>query len=302
MRHHRGFTFMELIVVIAIMAVLASLLLPALSQARERGRQTSCLANQRQIAQDITMVVQDNDEIYPPVATAWTGVDRGILRCPTQQAMQQDDEKPGEATTNDYLYSKFIAGKANGDIRRPTEEILCADGAPVEKDDTKRTANVFAAPGDLSFRHGDQFIATFCDGHTEILTEPPPLWVINVSDMRVFEQEALRSRYPALALFSAGMTDVTDPSGQPAPGLSKIVTTELAKRYRGQVKIVVVDNAEFPKLLARYDVTGATTVLLFQGGRETARVTASGSGEPTDYTEVQTLRKAILAAADPLRR
>ena len=61
MSRKRGFTLVELLVVISIIAVLVSILLPALNKAREAATGAVCLANQHQLGLAWFMYADDNE-------------------------------------------------------------------------------------------------------------------------------------------------------------------------------------------------------------------------------------------------
>lgn len=60
-----GFTLVELLVVIGIIALLISILLPSLSRAREMSHRTVCQSNLRTLAQAMTMYANQNGGRLP---------------------------------------------------------------------------------------------------------------------------------------------------------------------------------------------------------------------------------------------
>ena len=62
---NRGFTLIDLLVVVAIISLLAAILFPVFARARENARRASCMSNLKQIGLGFMMYVQDYDERFP---------------------------------------------------------------------------------------------------------------------------------------------------------------------------------------------------------------------------------------------
>ena len=182
MKTNSGFTLLELLVVIAIISILAALLLPAISSARNTAYKATCLNNLRQVGNTLLMYVQDYDDQLPhfdrgdteypkdccwyDTVDAYLGTEEDsnkVKQCPSARGKYyyrsfkmnerlEDNEEPTPSNPNPIYFRRLSS------IRNPSQRVLLFDGS----DTTSRFKGV---TGSVSGRHAAGANILFVDGH-----------------------------------------------------------------------------------------------------------------------------------------
>ena len=120
MKRNGAFSIVELLVVIAVIALLASLLLPVLSRAKESGRRAACINNLHQLELGLRFFVDENDSRYPPRSDSqhWPSQlsayfnNQRVLVCPNDRVPADDlAPRPGldpvDVAARSYVLNGF---------------------------------------------------------------------------------------------------------------------------------------------------------------------------------------------------
>jgi len=118
----------ELLVVIGIIALLISILLPALNAAKERANRVKCSSNLRQIGQGLLLYANDNKGIYPRTPATTAGSYTAFTGGGTSTAT--DPFAAGAVTINDVTAALFLLVR-NADIN---PEVFVCPSSNAEKD------------------------------------------------------------------------------------------------------------------------------------------------------------------------
>jgi prepilin-type processing-associated H-X9-DG protein len=188
----------ELLVVVAIIAILAAMLLPALQGAKNRARSAECMSNLRQLSMAFHLYAENNNGFPPPhydanatpvqwpgriapylnlkVVYVWYVTEmQPVLRCGLNP-LKDLGGNPSNYSVNHAICSNgpWWQWQRLGNLRNPTRTLLLFDAGPAADLITKPAYYVPDIAGDIARAqqanwHMGKLNAVYVDGHVETI-------------------------------------------------------------------------------------------------------------------------------------
>lgn len=193
-RDFMKFTLIELLVVVAIISILMAILMPALSAAKGKANQISCMGNLKQLGMLAVQYVGESADTMPPTydsaaSKRWSDlfIDLGLitpwnskntnnkwLHCPSWRPSSMFNTSGGLANTSSTYginvypiaakLSPLTYGRKLNTIRQPSNDILFGDSATVSLANQCYYFN-YDSNHLIHLRHSNFADMSFVDGH-----------------------------------------------------------------------------------------------------------------------------------------
>ncbi|WP_269542575.1 prepilin-type N-terminal cleavage/methylation domain-containing protein [Cerasicoccus fimbriatus] len=186
-RANIGFTLVELLVCIAIIAILAAILIPVVGSIQTRANEAKCASNVRQIASGFLLYSQDHDGVFPTFkATGGGNVENWrqqlydyvidpdsnrdqhyIWYCPAKSDSDQDWRDTASYGSNLYLSGKSFYSIPNPSSTMAVIDCTLSQGHHAKSENSSESQ----IKNWVHFRHGGKANMAMLDGHVESVDE-----------------------------------------------------------------------------------------------------------------------------------